>query len=160
MFYLLIPKAKPRTISPNVFCLGDGIGVTSQLSVEEVKGQIYCTRVHWNSKLFYCGLWHFTTIIKPNLTFYVLFAGHEKSVPLPGLACGLLFELRRTHAYGSCGSRALLHLWHLHGQGGEHCWGKQLPKGTGELKFKLRRDITSWVKAVLPEEKLVFLPKY
>lgn len=40
MLYLLIPKSKPRTTSPNVFCLGDGIGVTSQFSVEEVVGQL------------------------------------------------------------------------------------------------------------------------
>lgn len=44
--YLLIPKAKSGTISPNVFCLDDGIGVTSQLLMEEVLGQLWCTSIH------------------------------------------------------------------------------------------------------------------
>lgn len=91
MFYLLILKSKPRTTSPNVFCLGDGIGVTSQFSVEEVMGWLCCARIHWNSKLFYCGLWHFTTVIMQNLTFYAFFAGHEKSFLFSGLESGLLF---------------------------------------------------------------------
>lgn len=54
--YLLIPKAKSGTTSPNVFHLSDGV------LVEDVIGQLCCTSIHLNSELFYWGLWHFTTV--------------------------------------------------------------------------------------------------
>lgn len=99
MFYLLIPKTKPGTTPPNVFCLGDGIGVTNQCLVEDVMGQLCCTSIHLNSKLFYWGLWHFTTVIMQNLTSCVLLVALGECALLLAFESTLLFELKSGHMH-------------------------------------------------------------
>lgn len=62
-------------------------------------GQLCCTSIHLNSKLFYWGLWHFTTVIMQNLTSCVLLVALGECALLLAFESTLFFELKRGHMH-------------------------------------------------------------